>query len=215
MVRVQVCRVRSFDSGTTIVDQQKFLPALPRRTASRFRPVRMQDHHYRRPISLSPVPSDAKHFPALHFPASDTASPTAMTQPCQNEAEINSQLRFGTPPRAVLAAQASVAEHPMPVGSLPPSARAQPPLTQSPTLPQISDSYHEEDNIPSYYGMHEDPHYDPNRTAMVLQSMIDELKSQNSSLYSCSHRIGSSVYSLPRMQGSVYSVCTRSDGGWI
>lgn len=205
IVRVHVRRVRSFDSGTTIVDRQKILLALPRRTTSRFRPIRKQDHHYRRPRSFSPVPSDANYLPAMQFAALDIPSPTTITKCCQNEEEINSQSRFPFPPQAVLAAQTSIAERPRPVDYPLPSATSQPPLSKSPTLPQISDSYCDEDDIDSYYLMNTNGPYDPNRTEMVLQTMIDELKSQNGSIYSCEHRI----------ESSVYSVRTRSDGGWI
>ncbi|KEF62569.1 uncharacterized protein A1O9_00542 [Exophiala aquamarina CBS 119918] len=219
MVRVQVRRVRSFDSGTTIADRQKILPILPRRTTSRFRPVRKQDHHYRRPRSFSPVRSEANYLPTMQFAALNMPSPTTITQRCQNEEEKNRQSRFPFPPQAVLAARTSAAERPRLVNHPPPAATSHPPLSQSPTLPQISDSYYDEDassiDIASYYLMNNTGPYDPNRTEIVLQTMIDELKSQNNSVYSCAHRIESSVYSAPRVESSVYSVRTRNDGGWI
>jgi hypothetical protein len=220
-VQVQVRRVRSFDSGTTIVDRQKILPGLPlpRRTTSRFRPVRKQDHHYRRPRSLSPVPADATYLPSMQFAALDIPSPTTITQRCKHEEALNTQSRFPFPPQAVLAPQTSIPEHPKHADQLPPYRHSQPRSHQSPILPQIADSYYDEDassiDIDSYYLMNNNAPYDPKRTETVLQTMIDELKSQNSSIYSCAHRVESSVYSMPRMQSPVYSIRSRNEGGWI
>lgn len=218
-VKVQVRRVRSFDSGTTIVDRQKILPALPRRTTSRFRPVRKQDHHYRRPISLLPVPADPNYLPSMQFAALDMPSPRTITHRCKYEEPLDTQSNFPFPPQAVLAPQSSIFEHPKHADQLPPYPDSQPPPHQSPTLPQITDSYCDEDassiDIDSYYLTNSNAPYDPKRTEIVLQTMIDELKSQNSSIYSCPHRAESSVYSVPRMQSPVYSIRTKNDGGWI
>lgn len=218
-IQVQVRSVNSFDSDTTIVARQKHLPALPRRTTSRFRPVRKQDHHYRRPTSGA-VLTDAEYLPSMHFAALGMPSPTTIAQRWRLEEEIKTRPAFPFPPQAVLATPASISGRRQHDDSLPPYASPSPlpPPHQSPTLPRIADSYYDEDassiDIDSYY-LNNAP-YDPSRTEIVLQTMIDELKSQNNSVYSCAHRAESSVYSgKPRLQSSVYSVRTRNDGGWI
>lgn len=229
---VKVREVRSFDSTSTVVDPQKTLPALPRRTTSRFRPVRKQDHHYRRPASLS---REKRFLPAMEFAALDMPSPTVMIQRHKYEDAVNlrKQFPFPTLPPSI--------KPPFSAASLPPG-RLEEPLpvythsepTRELTLPQVTDTYHEADmssiDIDSYYMMNNVPPRDPGRTEMVLQHMIDELKSQNSSFYS---RVESSVYSVPRMQSSIYSVPrtqsplhaavstqsplypAKNEGGWI
>lgn len=214
MIQVEVRRVNSFDSGASIVvARQKNLPALPRRTTSRFRPVRKQDHHYRRPISSEPILANPEYLPSMHFAALGMPSPNTISHRCQLEEAINKQPDFPFP------SQALVATHRHHNESLPPYARSTPLLHQLPTLPRISDSFDDEDassiDIDSYYLMNNNAPYDTSRTELVLQSMIDELKSQNNSIYSCPHRGGSSIYSEKRLQSSVYSACNRNDGGWI
>ncbi|KIV96761.1 hypothetical protein PV10_00582 [Exophiala mesophila] len=205
---VTIREVRSFDSTSTVDEEQKTqktLPALPRRTTSRFRPVRKQDHHYRRPASLS---RDKRFLPAMEFSALDMPSPTVMIQRHKYEEEVNSRRQFPFPPHPS-------SNKPSPLAASLPPGRLEEPLpvythsapVREPTLPQVADTYHEADmssiDIDSYYMMNNVPPHDPGRTEMVLQHMIDELKSQNSSFYS---RVQSSVYSVPRMQSSVYSI---------
>ncbi|KAK5057725.1 hypothetical protein LTR84_011726 [Exophiala bonariae] len=213
-IQVQVRRVNSFDSGTTIViARQKTLPALPRRTTSRFRPVRKQDHHYRRPVSTEPVHTNPEYIPSMHFAALGIPSPNTITHRAQLEEAVNKQPDFPFPSQALIATHRHHDE------SLPPYAHYTPSPHQQPTLPRISGSDYNEDassiDIDSYYLMNNTAPYDASRTEIVLQSMIDELKSQNNSIYSCPHRAESSIYSEQRLHNSVYSAQIRNEGGWI
>lgn len=226
----KVREVRSFDSASTVVEPQRTLPALPRRTTSRFRPVRRKDHHYRRPVSLS---RDNRYLPAMEFSALDMPSPTVMIQRHKFEQDLNTHDHFPfpnvQPPAATTLPPPTSFQFPQQRRDhLPPPTHIPLPPTRSPTLPQVTDSYYEADlssiDIDSYYlmsnssnynnndpnnmGDHIPPPYEIDRTEMVLQHMIDELKSQNSSFYS---RVQSSVYSAPRMQSSIYSAPARTE----